>query len=51
VRERSSRQGFYTMFGPEGKMMDTGKYVVIWKREEGQWKYNRDIANTSMPRA
>jgi len=43
--------GKYTMFGPEGKMMDTGKYVVIWKREEGQWKYNRDIANTSMPRA
>ena len=42
--------GKMTMFGPDGKMVDAGKYLVIWKREGGQWKYHRDIANTSLPR-
>jgi ketosteroid isomerase-like protein len=27
--------------------MDSGKYVVIWKREDGAWKLHRDIWTTS----
>ena len=26
-----------------------GKYMIIWRREEGQWKLHRDIFNSSMP--
>ena len=34
-----------------GKEADRVKYIVIWKREGGQWKLHRDIWNTSMPAA
>jgi len=32
-----------------GYVLDKGKYIVIWKQEEGQWKLHRDIFNSSMP--
>lgn len=41
--------GTYTLTGEGGKVLDTGKYVVIWKSEKGKWKIHRDIWNTSMP--
>ena len=41
--------GTYTMGAGGGKQLDRGKYIVIWKRENGQWKLHRDIWNTSMP--
>jgi len=41
--------GSYRMDAAAGKTVDRGKYVVIWKRENGQWKVHRDIWNTSMP--
>jgi uncharacterized protein (TIGR02246 family) len=41
--------GKYTLQGPEGQVLDTGKYVVIWKQEAGQWKLHRDIWNSSRP--
>jgi ketosteroid isomerase-like protein len=41
--------GTYVLVGDGGKTLDNGKYVVIWKREGGQWKLHRDIWNTSMP--
>jgi len=41
--------GKYSMKGEDGEVLDTGKYLVIWKREDGQWKLHRDIWNTSMP--
>ena len=28
---------------------DKGKYIVIWRQEEGRWKLHRDILNSSMP--
>jgi len=40
--------GKYTM-GGKGQVLDQGKYIVIWKRKDGQWKLHRDIWNTSMP--
>ena len=30
---------------------DTGKYVVVWKRQGGEWKLVADIWNTNMPAA
>jgi uncharacterized protein (TIGR02246 family) len=39
----------YTLKGEGGQVLDKGKYIVIWKQEEGQWKLHRDIFNSSMP--
>jgi ketosteroid isomerase-like protein len=39
----------FTLHGEGGQLLDRGKYIVIWKREEGQWKLHRDIFNSSMP--
>jgi ketosteroid isomerase-like protein len=41
--------GTYVMKGAGGKVVDSGKYVVVWKRENKQWKVHRDIWNTSLP--
>jgi uncharacterized protein (TIGR02246 family) len=30
-------------------MRDTGKYVVVWKRINGQWQIANDIYNSDMP--
>jgi len=41
--------GQYTLQGAGGQVLDTGKYVVIWQQEAGQWKIHRDIWNSSRP--
>ncbi|HEY6976452.1 MAG TPA: DUF4440 domain-containing protein [Chitinophagaceae bacterium] len=41
--------GKYEMYGDNNKLLDKGKYVVLWKNENGEWKLYRDIWNTSMP--
>jgi uncharacterized protein (TIGR02246 family) len=41
--------GKYTLQGAGGQVFDTGKYVVIWYQEAGQWKIHRDIWNSSRP--
>ena len=41
--------GKYTLRGEGGQEIDTGKYVVVWKQEAGQWKLHRDIWNSSRP--
>jgi uncharacterized protein (TIGR02246 family) len=34
-----------------GKVSDTGKYLVIWKKTDKGWKVVRDIFNTDLPPA
>jgi uncharacterized protein (TIGR02246 family) len=41
--------GKYQLFADGNQMLDQGKYIVIWKQVEGEWKLHRDIWNTSMP--
>jgi uncharacterized protein (TIGR02246 family) len=43
--------GTYILQGAGGQVLDTGKYLVIWKQEAGQWKLHRDIWNSSRPAA
>jgi uncharacterized protein (TIGR02246 family) len=31
----------------DGQVIDTAKYIVIWKHEQGAWKWRRDIYNSS----
>ena len=40
-----------TLFGEDGQVLDRMKYMVVWKREGGQWKLHRDIFNSSLPPA
>ena len=40
--------GYYTLSGKGGLEMDKGKYVVIWKRDQGQWRLQKDIWTTSL---
>lgn len=39
----------YKMLGPESQELDHGKYIVVWKFENGDWKMHRDIFNSSVP--
>ena len=41
--------GKYRLGGEGEQLLDEGKYIVIWKREDSQWRLHRDIWNTSMP--
>ena len=39
----------FKLLGESGQVLDEGKYIVIWKRDQGQWKLHRDIFNSSLP--
>jgi len=41
--------GTYEVLGKDGKSLDKGKYIEIWKDENGELKMYRDIWNSSMP--
>jgi ketosteroid isomerase-like protein len=41
--------GKYTLYSADDKLIDTGKYIVVWKKEKGSWMLYRDIWNTSAP--
>jgi uncharacterized protein (TIGR02246 family) len=41
--------GKYELRGEGHKVLDHGKYVVVWKREQGQWRLHRDIWNSTLP--
>jgi ketosteroid isomerase-like protein len=41
--------GTYEVIGHDNQSLDKGKYVVVWKKENGAWKIYRDIFNTNMP--
>ncbi|WP_240625732.1 YybH family protein [Spirosoma pollinicola] len=40
--------GRYKLSGADSSAIDSGKYIVIWKKEKGDWKLYRDIWNTSI---
>jgi uncharacterized protein (TIGR02246 family) len=41
--------GKFTLRAAEGQIADTGKYLVVWKIEDGAWRLHRDIWNSSRP--
>lgn len=40
--------GKYSVMAEGGEIMDRGKFLVIWKRANGDWKLHRDIWNSDM---
>ena len=47
--DTATEVGEYILKGNDGQMLDRGKFIVIWKKQAGQWKIHRDIINSSMP--
>ena len=41
--------GNYKVAAADGKTLDKGKYVTIWKHQNGKWKLHRDIFNSDLP--
>ncbi|NOT50332.1 MAG: nuclear transport factor 2 family protein [Chitinophagaceae bacterium] len=39
-------EGVYTFPGDDGVIYDKGKFIAIWKQEDGKWKLFREIWNT-----
>jgi ketosteroid isomerase-like protein len=44
-----AEQGTYELHTKDGKQADIGKYIVLWKKEDGKWKAFRDIFNSDLP--
>jgi len=42
-------EGTFVINAADGSVIDKGKYIVIWKKVDGAWKYHKDIWNTSQP--
>jgi len=32
-----------------GEIIDVAKYIVVWKKVNGEWKLHQDIFNSSRP--
>lgn len=45
---RAVEVGTFTIQGPDG-VMDSGSYMVVWKRTPDGWKLHRDIWNSDGP--
>jgi|TARA_B110000495_G_C23008963_1_gene596529 uncharacterized protein (TIGR02246 family) len=47
--DTATEMGRYIFENKEGQIVDKGKYLVIWKLTDGQWKFHRDMFNSSEP--
>lgn len=47
----AAEHGTYTFVTGQGDstLTDTGKYLTVWKKVDGQWKVLYDTANTNLP--
>lgn len=42
-------EGIYDFPDGKGGSFDKGKFIALWKKEEGSWKLFREIWNTDLP--
>jgi len=47
--DAATEVGAYSVKDGTGKEIDRGKYMVSWKKVQGQWKLHRDIWNSNLP--
>jgi proline iminopeptidase len=40
--------GKYTMRGENAEELDIGKFLAVWKKVDGEWRFHRDIFNSSL---
>jgi ketosteroid isomerase-like protein len=41
--------GEYELRDKAGKVLDHGKYIVVWRNTDGKWKLLRDMFSTNVP--
>jgi ketosteroid isomerase-like protein len=41
--------GTFKVLGPDGSVLDRGKFIEVWNQAGGEWKVSRDIWNSDMP--
>ena len=41
--------GEYELRDKAGKVLDHGKYIVVWQHTDGKWKLLRDMFSTNVP--
>ncbi|MEN2489598.1 hypothetical protein AAYQ05_17475 [Flavobacterium sp. B11] len=44
-----TEESFYEMTNLEGKKLDEGKIIVIWKKTKDGWKMHRDMFSSNRP--
>jgi len=44
-----AEEGVFTVATKDGHQLDRGKYIALWKKEDGQWKIFRDCSNSDLP--
>jgi uncharacterized protein (TIGR02246 family) len=44
-----AEEGVMTLGTKDGVQLDRGKYIVLWKKEDGKWKLFRDCFNSDLP--
>ncbi len=44
-----TEEGLIVIKAKDGTQLDRGKYLVLWKKENGKWKLHRDISNSDLP--
>ncbi|TGE21664.1 DUF4440 domain-containing protein [Hymenobacter aquaticus] len=49
LEETAIELGTYTLLDAAGQQLDQGKYLVVWKEQQGQWRLHQDIWNTNLP--
>jgi len=49
--ELITEEGVFEIKSKQGTQLDKGKYIVLWKKEDGKWKLHRDISNSDLPLA
>ena len=47
--ELATEVSTFKLVGKNNQTIDRGKYIVIWKQENGDWKLHRDIFNSNLP--
>ena len=47
--DTATEVGTWVWRGKDGATLDHGKFIVVWKKEGGQWRLHRDIWNSSTP--
>jgi uncharacterized protein (TIGR02246 family) len=43
------RQGSFTVKGPDGTPIESGKFIELWKKVDGKWLIHRDMWSSNAP--
>lgn len=44
-----AEEGIYIFLGKDENVLDKGKYITLWKKENSEWKLFRDCVNSDLP--